>query len=338
MKKKCNKCGEIKSLSEFHNRHTAKDGKSPICADCKNAILQAFRKANPHLDKDYYEANREKISIKAKAYHKANAGKINARRRAYRKANPNVDKDYYEANKEEFAKKSKIYRKANADAIRVSKKAYNEANADKIEAHRKVYYEANKEDIIAKTQAYYKANADKIKVRQKAYTEANSDKIKSRHKKYYQSNRKAILAQNRAYRETNIEEIKIRTKASRKKRYSSDPLYKLKVIYRGHTRRGFKMISRGKDVASLDCLGCSWKDFASHILSQFYDHPETGEKMTFENHRLHGWHLDHIEPLFNAKTKEDVIRLSHYTNFQPLWAEENLRKGSSFLDNDEQIA
>ena len=30
------------------------------------------------------------------------------------------------------------------------------------------------------------------------------------------------------------------------------------------------------------------------------------------------WDLDHIIPLSTAKTEEDVIRLNHYTNLQPL--------------------
>lgn len=30
------------------------------------------------------------------------------------------------------------------------------------------------------------------------------------------------------------------------------------------------------------------------------------------------WDLDHIVPKSTAKTIEDVIKLNHYTNFQPL--------------------
>jgi hypothetical protein len=31
-----------------------------------------------------------------------------------------------------------------------------------------------------------------------------------------------------------------------------------------------------------------------------------------------GWDLDHIVEVGSAKTEEDVIKLNHYTNFQPL--------------------
>ena len=50
--------------------------------------------------------------------------------------------------------------------------------------------------------------------------------------------------------------------------------------------------------------------------------------MTWENYGLRGWHLDHIIPLSTAKTKEEVIALSHYTNFQPLWWRDNICKSN----------
>ena len=32
----------------------------------------------------------------------------------------------------------------------------------------------------------------------------------------------------------------------------------------------------------------------------------------------YGWDIDHIIPISIAKTEEDVMKLSHYTNLQPL--------------------
>jgi hypothetical protein len=49
------------------------------------------------------------------------------------------------------------------------------------------------------------------------------------------------------------------------------------------------------------------------------------EWMSWENHGIIeigivniGWDIDHIIPISSAKTEEDVIRLNHYTNLQPL--------------------
>jgi len=74
-----------------------------------------------------------------------------------------------------------------------------------------------------------------------------------------------------------------------------------------------------KKTKTYQILGCSFKDFQNHIESQFK------EGMTWENHGE--WHYDHIVPVASATTEEELININHYTNFQPLWAEENIRKG-----------
>ena len=71
-------------------------------------------------------------------------------------------------------------------------------------------------------------------------------------------------------------------------------------------------------------LKCSDIVFIHHIESQFT------EGMNWENHGLKGWHFDHIEPISRAKDYNDMLRLNHYTNFQPLWAKDNIRKSNKF--------
>ena len=43
------------------------------------------------------------------------------------------------------------------------------------------------------------------------------------------------------------------------------------------------------------------------------------------------WHIDHIIPLSSAKTEEEIYKLAHYTNLQPLWAEDNIKKSNKIL-------
>ena len=52
--------------------------------------------------------------------------------------------------------------------------------------------------------------------------------------------------------------------------------------------------------------------------------------MNWQNHGK--WHIDHIKPLakFNPNDYEDVKKVNHYTNLQPLWAEENLKKSDKY--------
>jgi hypothetical protein len=49
--------------------------------------------------------------------------------------------------------------------------------------------------------------------------------------------------------------------------------------------------------------------------------------MCWENYGKYGWHIDHIVPLSSAKTEEEIYKLCHYTNLQPLWSTDNLSKG-----------
>jgi len=53
--------------------------------------------------------------------------------------------------------------------------------------------------------------------------------------------------------------------------------------------------------------------------------------MTWKNHTLHGWHVDHIDPLDLAMTPEDIEELCHYTNLRPMWATDNRKKGNKII-------
>ena len=44
------------------------------------------------------------------------------------------------------------------------------------------------------------------------------------------------------------------------------------------------------------------------------------------------WHLDHIKPISLATTEEEVYKLCHYTNYQPLWAKDNIIKGAKYYE------
>jgi hypothetical protein len=67
-------------------------------------------------------------------------------------------------------------------------------------------------------------------------------------------------------------------------------------------------------------LGCNFDFFINYLFINFQD------GMSFENHGE--WHIDHIVPLAKCKTKEEIIKCCHYTNLQPLWAIDNLKKGA----------
>ena len=108
-----------------------------------------------------------------------------------------------------------------------------------------------------------------------------------------------------------------------RERKAKDPLFKFTCSTRVLICNTFKNACEGRHVKrskTFDILGCDTEFFVSYISEQFV------EGMTLGNHGE--WHLDHIIPISTAKTEEDIIRLNHYTNFQPLWAADNFRKGT----------
>ena len=72
-------------------------------------------------------------------------------------------------------------------------------------------------------------------------------------------------------------------------------------------------------------MGCDIEFLKKHLENQFLD------GMTWDDKGFYGWHIDHIIPLSSAKTEEDVYKLCHYTNLQPLWAKDNYNKGSKII-------
>ena len=79
-----------------------------------------------------------------------------------------------------------------------------------------------------------------------------------------------------------------------------------------------------KSASTQELLGCSVDEFVSYLESKFTD------GMTWENRGRSGWHIDHIRPCatFDLTDPEQQRQCFHYTNLQPLWAKQNLSKGS----------
>ncbi|MNJ57854.1 hypothetical protein D3C77_534630 [compost metagenome] len=83
------------------------------------------------------------------------------------------------------------------------------------------------------------------------------------------------------------------------------------------TKRGYAKSSKTETV-----LGCSYEDLVKYLESKFLP------GMTWENRGMFGWHIDHVVPLSSASSAEEIEKLNHYTNLQPMWAEDNWSKGA----------
>ena len=213
-------------------------------------------------------------------------------------------------------------------------KEYEKKNKLHIQERKRVYRQTHKEKLAAKRHEYYLNNKDKVK----EYELQNADRIKEVHKAYRESNKELINKNNRVYQKANLDKFRVGNKKHYKKnkanilkkgnewkinKINSDPLYKLKVRTRTLVYCAFKNKTFKKGTKTTNILDCSFKEFKKHIESQFESW------MTWDNYGMYngefnyGWDLDHIIPISTASTEEDVIKLNHYTNFQPLCSHTN---------------
>ena len=110
------------------------------------------------------------------------------------------------------------------------------------------------------------------------------------------------------------------------RRYSAkmreDPLYRISDSIRGRISRRIKDENYEGRKSFEEVIGCINTELRNHLEAQFKD------GMSWENYGVDGWHVDHIIPLSSAKSLEELYKLNHYTNLQPLWAAENYSKGA----------
>ena len=103
-------------------------------------------------------------------------------------------------------------------------------------------------------------------------------------------------------------------------KYARDP--KWRSIRNLRTRMHNVTKRNTKSECSMKLIGCSKEDFIKYIESKFH-----GE-MSWSNYGLKGWHIDHVIPCdsFDLSVPEEQRKCFHYTNLQPLWWIDNIRK------------
>src|ERR1051326_9408232 len=112
------------------------------------------------------------------------------------------------------------------------------------------------------------------------------------------------------------------TREYMRKRRATEPEYKILCLRRARAKAALRVRNAKKADKTHALLGCTPKELRLHLEKQF----QPG--MTWANHGLYGWHMDHIRPCasFDLTDPEQQRQCFHYTNLQPMWAMENWRK------------
>jgi len=142
----------------------------------------------------------------------------------------------------------------------------------------------------------------------------NIEKEKEYRRNHYLNNKERY----KEYSKSNKSKIAERVK----KRRRDNEIIRLSGNYRHRTYQAFKSFGFSKNSKTMTMLGCDWDYLKSYIENKFIG------DMNWDNYGE--WHIDHIKPLCSAGNKEDLIKLCHYTNLQPLWAKDNLSKGGKY--------
>ena len=169
---------------------------------------------------------------------------------------------------------------------------------------------------------YRQINKDSLKIKAKTYRINNKKIIGNRNKKYYQKNKEKILHYNKKWRRLHKDYIKNYKNNAYLKKYKNNIEYRILSALRSRIRIAMKNGKKCKRTEQL--LGCSLKFFREYLESKF------DNKMSWSNYGLRGWHIDHVKPCsgFNLTDPQQQKLCFHYTNLQPLWAIDNLKKSN----------
>jgi len=165
----------------------------------------------------------------------------------------------------------------------------------------------------------YKNDPTRIKKSQKKYRDKNPNYIIS----YREKNKEKILSQIKNYYQNNSKKLKENMKKYQKERKKTDSIFNIKSTIRTRIYKFLLVKNIKKTTKTFDIIGCSPIELKEHLEKQFT------KNMGWDNRSL--WHIDHIVPLSSAKTEEEVYKLCHYSNLQPLWAEDNLKKSDKLI-------
>lgn len=205
-------------------------------------------------------------------------------------------------------------------------------NPEKMSACREDWKSRN----VERNKRVSKARYMRIRVVRPPRIPLTLDQKRARARGYYHKHRIKRLAQGKLYRERNPEKISRQMRSWRirnrdhilnyvKTQYRENPQFAIASRLSSRLNRKLKLLGLKKSMATFKLIGCSPKELKQRLESKFKD------GMSWENRRL--WHIDHKRPCasFDLRDLEQQKACFHYSNLQPLWAKENMSKGSRIL-------
>jgi hypothetical protein len=197
-------------------------------------------------------------------------------------------------------------------------------NPERTKENRRIYTINHKEEKKEYDRLYRIRIHDKKINNDRLYYLNNKEKIKKQIKEHQEipEVKKRTQERNKKYRERTKEQKQKYDKKYSAHKYKNDVNYRIKSTLRARVNIAINSGGGKKYKHTFELIGCSFDFLKEYLEKQF----KPG--MCWDNHGLHGWHIDHIIPCyeFDLTNPEEQRKCFHYSNMQPLWATENLKK------------
>lgn len=157
----------------------------------------------------------------------------------------------------------------------------------------------------------------------RAWRKRNADRHTENAKKWRYANKEKFTAYQKQWVEKNRDNLRARLRKWDTEMRATRPDYRLKRAMRGRINIALRGIRKLGSTVKL--LGCDLETLRNWLESQFVD------GMSWENYGP-VWHVDHVVPIswFDLSCEESQKRAFNYKNLQPLFAEENCKKGNRY--------
>jgi hypothetical protein len=200
-------------------------------------------------------------------------------------------------------------------------------NSLKKKEYNKRYWEKNKERLKIKNRERgkrYRAdpkNKEKIRESNRKYAIKNRKKILAYHAKYRKKNKEKINQGGKEWYYKNKEKVRARQRIYERIRRNTLH-FKIKDNMRKRIKTALKKDNGKKTKRTMKLVGCTVEQLKQHIEKQFKPGMSWEQRDSF--------HIDHIIPCasFDLTKLSEQKKCFHYTNLQPLYPIENIKKGA----------
>lgn len=276
--------------------------KTKICTKCKieKSVNEFYKNWNNKAVKYYYTSNCKKcMNEYSIEYRRTKAGKDYFRK--YRKSKNFKEscKKYNQSDKGKSVQKKYQQSKKGKDYF----KKYHQSK--KYKNYQKKYMKKYQQTETYRNQQKEYSQSKKGKIIRKKYRETEA--FRNSIKKYNQSKKGRIVINER-----------------QRERWKKDINFKIRMLLSNRINIALK--NNSKNSGTMELLGCSIDKLKNYLENQFQ------VRMTWKNHNIYGWHIDHKKPcnLFDLTKESEQKKCFHYTNLQPLWAKDNWKKNDRY--------